>query len=184
MSHAVSKSGIPYQPDEPGAEPREVVDAIRARRSGGRLLNLDRMLLHSPPLARSWNGMFSTIRGGLVLSPKLRELAIMFIAVLNRAEYEWVQHEGEFLAAGGTAAQRDALRDPAAALADTQRFDETERATLALTYEMTREVAVAETTMRTMRALLPDREVIELVGAIAGYNMVSRFLVATGIEPE
>jgi alkylhydroperoxidase family enzyme len=142
------------------------------------------MLLHSPPLARSWNEMFGSIRGELTLPPKLRELAIMSIAVLNRAEYEWVQHEQPFLTAGGTTGQRDALRDPQAALADTQRFDATERATLALTYEMTVDVVVADSTLRTVRALLPDREVIELVGTIAGYNMVSRFLVATGIEPE
>jgi alkylhydroperoxidase family enzyme len=38
--------------------------------------------------------------------------------------------------------------------------------------------------MRRMRALLPDQQVVELVGTIAGYNMVSRFLVATGIELE
>ena len=116
LSIAVSKSGIPYRPDDAG--PRALVDAIRARRPGGKLLNLDRMLLHSPPFAQGWNGMFAAIRGELSLSPKLRELAIMSIAVLNRADYEWVQHEKEFFAAGGTLEQKDALRKPAAALAD------------------------------------------------------------------
>lgn len=181
-SIAISKSGIPYRPDD-DAGPRALVDAIRARR-GGRLLNLDRMLLHSPPFAQGWNGMFAAIRSELSLSPKLRELAIMSIAVLNRADYEWVQHEKEFFAAGGTAGQEDALRNPAAALVDTKRFDEIERAILALTYEMTREVVVADATMRRVRAVLPDRQVVELVGTIAGYNMVSRFLVATGVGLE
>jgi alkylhydroperoxidase family enzyme len=104
--------------------------------------------------------------------------------VLNRAEYEWVQHEKEFIAAGGTSEQMDALRNPSVALADSKRFDEMERATLALTYEMTRDVVVTDATMRRVRALLPDQQVVELVGTIAGYNMVSRFLVATGIELE
>src|SRR5690606_15711496 len=44
---------IPYQPEDL-AEPAEVVDAIRRRR-GGKLLELDRMLLHSAPLAAGWN---------------------------------------------------------------------------------------------------------------------------------
>ncbi len=183
VSKPVSKSGIPYRPDD-DAGPPAVVDAIRARRPGRRLLNLDRMLLHSPPFAEGWNGMLAAIRGRLALSPKLRELAIMSIAVLNRAEYEWVQHEKEFRAAGGTAEQLEALRKPRVARADSKRFDETERATLALTYEMTRDVVVTEATMRRVRALLPDQQVVELVGTIAGYNMVSRFLVATGIESE
>ena len=32
--------------------------------------------------------------------------------------------------------------------------------------------------------MLPDDQVVELIGTIAGYNMVSRFVVATGLEPE
>jgi len=183
-SRTVSRSGIPYRPDDDRAGPPELVSAIRTRRAGGKLLNLDRMLLHSPSFAKGWNGMFAAIRGQLALSPRLRELAIMAIGVLNRADYEWAQHEGEFLATGGTRAQLAALRDVAAAMKDAALFDEAERATLALTWEMTRDVAVAEATMKRIRALLPDQQVVELVGTIAGYNMVSRFLVATGIELE
>jgi alkylhydroperoxidase family enzyme len=78
----------------------------------------------------------------------------------------------------------DALRNPAVALGDSKRFDEKERATLALTYEMTCNIVVTDATMRRVRAFLPDQQVVELVGTIAGYNMVSRFLVATGIELE
>ena len=160
----VSKSGIPYVTED-NVEPRAVVDALRARR-GGTLLNLDRMLLHSPPFAQGWNGMFAAVRGQLSLSPKLRELAIMSIAVLNQADYEWIQHEKEFLAAGGTTGQRDALKHPAAAIADTKRFDEVERATLALTYEMTRDVVVTDATMRRVRAVLPDRQVARTMSGI------------------
>jgi alkylhydroperoxidase family enzyme len=181
---AVSKSGIPYLPDNDQAGPPELVNAIRARRPSGKLWNLDRMLLHSPAFAQGWNAMFAAIRGKLSLAPRLRELAIMSVGVLNKADYEWVQHEADFLAAGGTREQMDALRNPAAALTDTKRFDEPERATLALTYEMTRSIVVADATMRRVRAALPDQQVVELVGTIAGYNMVSRFLVATGIDPE
>jgi hypothetical protein len=36
------------------AEPADLVAAIRARR-GGSLLNLDRMILHSPPFARGFD---------------------------------------------------------------------------------------------------------------------------------
>jgi len=180
----LSRSGIPYRPDDATAGPPEVVGAIRARRAGGRLLRLDRMLLHSPALAQGWNGMLGALRTRLTLSPRLRELAIMSIGAINRAEYEWVQHEPEFLAAGGSRAQLEALRDPAAALVDERHFDEPERATLALTHEMTTAVAVSPPTLRRARAVLPDHQVVELMGVIAGYNMVSRFVVAAGLEPE
>lgn len=180
----VSRSGIPYKPDGDQAGPKELVDAIRSRRPGGKLLNLDRMLLHSPNFAKGWNSMFAAIRGQLAVPAKLREIAIMAIGVLNQADYEWVQHEQEFLNAGGTEAQLAALKNVPAALKNTKLFDETERATLALTDEMTRSIKVSEATMRRIRKALPDDQVVELIGTIAGYNMVSRFLVATGIELE
>lgn len=180
----VSRSGIPYRPDDDRAGPPDLVGAIRARRAGGKLLNLDRMLLHSPAFAKGWNGMFAAIRGQLALSPKLRETAIMAIGTLNRADYEWAQHENEYLAAGGTREQLAALRNVPAALENARLFDEAERATLALTVEMTRDVAVSQATMKRVRALLPDQQVVELIGTISGYNMVSRFLVATGVELE
>jgi len=176
--------GIPYLPDGDLAGPAEVVNPIRARRSGGKLLNLDRILLHSPPFAQGWTSMFGAIRNRLSLSPKLRELAIVAIGALNKADYEYAHHAPEFLKAGGTKEQLGALADVPAALGNTTLFDEAERATLALTCEMTRNVTVSDATMKRVRALLPDRQVVELAGTIAGYNMVSRFVVAIGIEPE
>ena len=58
--------------DDP--ELSELVETIRARRSTGKLLNLDRMLLHSPPFARGWNAMASkrcmpSWRGGIPYQP-------------------------------------------------------------------------------------------------------------------
>ena len=139
------------------------------------------MLLHSPSFAKGWNGMFAAIRGQLALPGKLRELPIMAIAVMNKADYEWVQHEPEFLKAGGTKGQLAALKE---LKADPGLFDPIELAALQLTTEMTRDVQVKQATIDKLRSLLPDQQVVELIGTIAGYNMVSRFLIATGIEVE
>jgi alkylhydroperoxidase family enzyme len=49
---------------------------------------------------------------------------------------------------------------------------------------MTRSVAVQDSTFEAVHAALGDRRTVELVGVIATYNMVSRFLVAIGITPE
>jgi alkylhydroperoxidase family enzyme len=174
---------LPYVPADV-TEPREIVDALRARR-GGHLLNLDRMLLHSPPVAMGWNRMMGAVRGELALSPRLKELAMCVVAVLNDAEYEWGHHAPLFLQAGGTAAQLAAMREPLAAARDEALFDAAERAALALTVEMTRQVRVEDTTFAAVRAALPDdRQAFELVTVIAAYNMVSRVLVALGVEPE
>jgi alkylhydroperoxidase family enzyme len=131
-------SVVPYQPRDID-EPRELVAAIRARR-GGALLNLDRMLLHSPPLAAGWNGFLRTVRTELEVSPKLRELAICVVAVLNHADYEFRQHAPVFLKAGGTAAQLEALHGVGAGPLDGALFDAGELAVIALTTGITRDV--------------------------------------------
>ncbi len=180
----VSKTGIPYVSDTPPAGAEELYNTIRTRR-GGQLMNLDRMLLNSPAFARGWNTMFAAIRGQLDVSLKLRELAIVTIGAMNKAEYEWQAHAPVFLSAGGKQEQLDAIKQGVpAALKNTKLFDESERATLALTYEMTRNVTVKKATIAKIRSILPTQQVVELIGTIAGYNMVSRFLIATGIDME
>ncbi len=174
---------IPYQPQDLN-EPQTIVDAIRQRR-GGRLLNLDRMLLHSPSYAGGWNAFMGAVRTDLDLSPKLRELAMCGVAVLNKADYEFLHHAPLFLQAGGTQAQLEALHDLERAAQNTHLFDPQEQAAIRMTLEMTRHVQVSDETFAMVRAALPDdRQVVELVGVIAAYNMVSRFLVALGVEPE
>jgi hypothetical protein len=73
------------EPWTPAAARRneELVRSIETRR-GGALLNLDRMLLWSEPLARGWNTYLRAIRTELSLSPFLRELAICVVARLKR----------------------------------------------------------------------------------------------------
>ena len=178
---------IPYITDQNVANemvPADLVAAIRARRTNGKLLNLDRMLLHSPPIARGWNTFMGSIRRDLKVSPILRELAICAIARLNNAPYEWLQHAPEFLAAGGTQMQLDALDDIENAHDNSNVFSRSELATLRLTREMSRNIAVSDETRAEICALLPNEQVVELVAVIASYNMVSRFLVALGIDAD
>ena len=174
---------IPYKPSDI-AEPKDIVDAIRARR-GGNLLNLDRMLLQSPPFAKGWNVFLGEVRCGLELAPRLRELAICVVAMLNGAEYEFHHHAPEFMRAGGTAEQVKALRWIDQPARDLSMFEAAERAAIQLTIEMTRNVQVTDATFAAVRAVLQNEQhVVELIGVIATYNMVSRFLVALGVEPE
>lgn len=174
---------IPYQPADV-REPEDIVASIRARR-GGRLLNLDRLLLYSPALAIGWNAYLRAVRTELSVPPKLRELAVCRVAALTGADYEFHHHAPELVAAGGTATQVDALRQARTNQPDGASFDANERAVLQLATEMTRDVRVSDATFEAVEAVLPNaQQLVELVGIIAAYNMVSRFLVALEIEPE
>lgn len=176
-------SAIPYVPADLH-QPAAIVEAIRARRNG-RLLNLDRMLLHSPNFARGWNSLLGAVRSELSLPAGLRELCICAVGVLNGAEYELQQHSPAFLAAGGTAAQLQALRGIEGAPGNTQLFSALERSALRLCHAMSRDVRVPPALLGELRtALGSDAMLVELVGVIATYNMVSRFLVALEVDLE
>src|SRR5580692_10028604 len=158
------------------AEPAPLIGAIRARR-GGKLLNLDRTLLLSAPLASAWNDYLGAIRSGLSVDAKLREIAICGVAILNGAEYEFQQHEPEFRRAGGTALAAQRLREFATAVAYPEIFSAAERAVIALTTQMTTSIDVDDDTWQQFKTALPDPQTqVEIVGVIATYNMVSRFL--------
>ncbi len=180
---ADSHSGPPRLPYLPLdlAEPAEVVNAVRERR-GGTLLELDRLLLYSTPLATGWNHMLGNVRTHFDVPQQLRELAMCVVAVVNRAEYEFSQHAPLYVKAGGTQEKVQLLRDPASACTDT-RFDPVEQAAIALTIEMTRDVQVSDATFAAIQAHLSDQHLVELIATVAAYNMVSRFLVALNVLP-
>ena len=167
-----------------GGNAADIVREIRTRRGDG-LLNLDRMLLHSPSFARGWNGLLGAVRAELSLPPRLRELVICAVGVLNGAEYEVQQHRAPYLQAGGSAEALGVLAGGPAAWGEAGVFDATERAALELTLAMTRCVEVPPRLVQQVRAVLGSNQlVVEMVGVIATYNMVSRFLVALGVDIE
>ena len=160
----------------------ELVSAIEARR-GGALINLDRMLLWSEPLARGWNVYLRALRQEISLSPFLRELAICVVARVTGADYEFHHHAPELRKAGGSDAQLQALDDPDIAATSSQ-FDELQRAVILFAIASTRNVKIPDTTFEALRQRMSETELVELAAVTAAYNMVARFLVALQVTPE
>lgn len=165
---------LPY-PDIDGTELKPLVDKITKER--GKVLNLYRMLLHSPPVAEGWLAFLTAIRQRSSLDAKLRELVILRIAVLNRAEYEFSQHAPIALAEGASQQQVDALRKN-----DFTLFSDAEKAALAYTDSMTRDIDVPEDIFDAVKVHLTDQEMVELTATIGAYNLVSRFLEAIKVD--
>jgi alkylhydroperoxidase family enzyme len=104
------------------------------------MLNLYRMLLHSPPMAEGWLTFFTAVRQKGVLSGRHRELAILRIAVINGADYEFKAHVPFALKEGLAQAQLDAIR----AGRTPDGLTDADRAVLAYADSMTRQVHVPE----------------------------------------
>ena len=169
------------------AQPQELVDAILKRR-GGTLINLDKALLWSEPLARGWNVYLKAVRTDLPTSPRLRELGICTVALLTGATYEYKHHAPDFLTAGGTQAELDALN--AVVKADARQtavhpaLGEVEQLVIRYAAQMTLDVKVTDEVFNALRQHFDTTQIVELTSAIATYNMVARFLVALGVSPE
>ncbi|MDP3356999.1 MAG: carboxymuconolactone decarboxylase family protein [Polaromonas sp.] len=168
-------------------QPQDLVDAVLKRR-GGTLINLDKALLWSEPLARGWNVYLGAVRTGLPTSRKLRELGICTVALLTGATYEYKHHAPDFLTAGGTQAELDALnalvKVDARASADHPALGGVEQLVVRYAAQMTLDVKVSDDVFEGLRQHFDTTELVELTSAIATYNMVARFLVALGVSPE
>ena len=173
---------VPFWTPAQVARDPALVAAIEQRR-GGQLLNIDRMLLWSEPLARSWNVFLRSLRQELSLSPKLRELAICVVARATGADYEFHHHAPEFEKAGGSAAQVAALGAPDQA-ASSPLFAPLEQDVIRYALASTRVVNVADAVCESLTSRLTPTEFVELVAVVAGYNMVARFLMALQVPPE
>ncbi len=171
---------LPYiSNDDPRAKTPTAL-AVRERRNG-KLLNLDRALLYSEPLAAGWNTFLGALRTRCSLDGRLRELAILRIAILNRAPYEFAQHAPIALQCGATQTQVDAL----SAWSTSTQLSATDKAVLAYTDAMTMHVQVPDAVFNQVRsALNDDQALVELTATVGGYNMVARFLEALQITQD
>ena len=178
---------IPDWTPEQKPQPADLVEAILARR-GGALINLDKALLWSEPVARGWNVYLKAVRTGLPTSRKLRELGICTVALLTGADYEYHHHAPDFLAAGGSAAELAALRawvqSDARAVPASADLGEVETLIIQYAAQMTLDVKVSDAVFHAMRSHFDTTQIVEITSAIATYNMVARVLVALQISPE
>ena len=168
-------------------QPDDLVQAILKRR-GGELINLDKALLWSEPLARGWNVYLKAVRTDLPTSWKLRELGICTVALLTGAAYEYHHHAPDFLKAGGTQAELDALqqicKSDARQAQVANGLGAVESIVVQYAAQMTLDVKVTDAVFGQLKQHFDTTQIVELTAAIATYNMVARFLVAMGVSPE
>lgn len=172
---------LPYVDDDPkmsNQEDQEIVERVKKRR-GGKLIELDKALLHAPPIAGGWNAMLGAVRTQNSLADSVREVAISRVAALNQAWYEWEAHAPLLEKTGAVSKEAiDNLKDRTRAGIG---LDEKHLAVLEVTDEMTLNVVVPQGKFDKLKKYFSDREIVEICATVSAYNMVSRFLVSLDI---
>jgi alkylhydroperoxidase family enzyme len=171
---------IPLIEEAEHPELADVIGRIKAGRRGG-LLNVYKLLLHSPALAQTWFDHNGAVRWKTALTGRLREIVIIRIAHLNGVAYVLAQHvPGLALAEGLTLPECEALAD----WRRTDLFDGRERAALAYAEAMTLATSVPDEVFGEVRGHFDDREIVELSVLIGTYIMHNRVMKALVIDLE
>jgi len=171
---------ISYIEEQSHPELADLIAKIRAGRRGT-LINVYKLLLHTPALAACWLDLVSTARFETALDGRLREIVIIRIGYLNRTAYVVKQHVPQLSAPEGLSqAECDALAD----WQGSPFFDARERAALAFADAMTRDVAVPDAVFDGLRPHFDERQIVELAVLAGIYNMHTRVFMALGIDPE
>jgi alkylhydroperoxidase family enzyme len=148
---------------------------------GGRLINIYRLMLHSPALANAWFDLNQAVRYGTEIDGQCRELAVIRVAILNDVEYVQRAHGPAYaLKEGLTPEQVTALAE----WQSSKLFSERQRSLLAYTDAMTREIDVPDAVFAEVRRHFSERQTVELTMLIGAYNMLTRFLKALKVDPE
>ncbi len=171
---------ISYIDEQDHPELADLIGKIRAGRRGS-LINVYRLLLHTPALAAIWLEFVSAARFKTALDGRLREIVIVRVAHLNRTAYVFKQHVPQLSVPEG-------LSDAeSAALADWRNapsFNARERAALAYTDAMTRDIVVPDDVFDALKPHFDERQIVELSVLIGLYNMHTRVFTALGIDLE
>lgn len=167
-------------PVVPGTNPDLAPMEARILTARGRISPLYQVLLNSPPVVEGWEAMLTAIRNKTSLSPRVREMIILRIAILNGAPYEFEAHVPHARAAGMPDSLIEQLRHDVAPDGITG-LNEGEADVLRLTDAMTRDIEVPDAVYDPVHIRFGACGTLEVTATIAAYNMVSRFLVALRI---
>lgn len=162
-----------------GRIPRLSVDAATAAAEAAGIptmmapLNVFRMLLHHPPLAKALSDLLSTLLWQAKLDPRLRELVIMRLGWATGSVYEWTQHWRIARQVGMSEAAILGVRDWKSHV----NYGPADRAVLAATDEtMATGVISAATWAECERHIGGVEQLLELVVAIGNWRLFSSML--------
>jgi alkylhydroperoxidase family enzyme len=171
---------ISYFDETKNAGEKELVEKLRAGRRGS-LINVYKLLLHSPPLAATWYEHVSAVRWATKLTGRLREIVIIRVGKINDIPYVMKQHvPGLAEAEGLSVAECDALAD----WKNATCFSPAERAALAYVDALVLTTAVSDAVFDALRPHYDEREIVELSVLTGTYIMHNRVMKALGIDLE
>jgi AhpD family alkylhydroperoxidase len=159
---------------------QEFYDRIERTSGGLGVLNVFKVMAHSPELMRSWWDMMMVALARLSLDARLRELAILRVFQVLRCGYGFAHHVRLAKRMGLTTQEIEAL----AQYESAREFSEVDRIVLRYTDSVTALRPDAPDLARELLAYLRERDLVELTFCIANWNLMARLVNPLSVELE
>lgn len=158
---------------------QEVKDALgKITLGGGRVLNIFKTLAHHPKLMKRWLVFGNHILGNNSLPPREREMAILRIGWLCRAEYEWGQH----VVISRQIGMSDDEIQRVAAGPEADGWEPFEAALLRAVDELKDDSMITDSTWQVLSEHYGKEQLMDLVFTVGQYNLVSMALNTFGVQ--
>ncbi len=161
--------------------PELAAEIAKIKGGRGSLINIYKILLHSPTVCMNWLEHIGAIRWKTKLTPRLREIAIVRIAQAARYGYALQQHVPTIAVPDGVSLEEcAALKDWRA----SKFFSEAERAALAYVDAIIAGPEVPDDVFDAVRKHYSEREVVEMTVLAGTYIMHNRVFTALRVDLE
>lgn len=143
-------------------------------------LNLFRMLAHAPASMKEFLEMGGSILTRSEFDPRKREIAILRIAHVTGAPYEWHHH----VALGRSVGVAEDVIDRIAVDGPVSSLDEEGNLLCRVADEISRDIRLSDEALAQILERYGTRGAVELILCCCWFNLVSRFLESTRVEIE
>ncbi len=166
---------LPY--DQMSVEQQRIHDEIAAGPRGAVVGPLEAWL-HSPDLADHAQKLGAYARYHSALSPHLSELAILVTGWIWKADFEWFSHVGPAREAGISDAVIEAIRTGT----EPPFEDDRSRMVYMVSRELHETRRLSDDTFDKAKAVLGQQPLVDLIGILGYYTLISMTLNAFDIE--
>jgi len=150
------------------------------RGADGEVLGIFRTIGTHADLARRWMVFGAHVLAKSSLSPRVRELIILRVGWVCRAEYEWGQH---VLIARDVGITDDEIRRVQAG-PEAAGWSDADRATLRAVDELLGDAHISDGVWAALEKFLEVEQILDLIFATGQYNLVSMALNSLGVQLE
>lgn len=172
---------IPYANlDEAPQKIRDFFDKMRANTDGAEIMNIFKMAAHSGASIREFIRLGNRLIMKAHLDDRYRELAILRIAQLIGARYEWAQHVPIAVGAGISKEQIREIEN----WGKSALLDEKDKIVLQYTEEVVSDSRPRDETYEAASKFLDDTSLVELTLSIGYWSMVGKFLKTFRVDVE